>query len=212
MSDIFETFTPIDWEKFSVPESFGKEMNRICQAIVDNSDLIYNALGGLNISTQTKMATLETSQRIPFIKKGTFTPHIYWNRWGPTYRSSGVGQYVQIGPLQIAFFQITSKPDQIIDAADTIRMSGFPYNSTLSDSSDMQYIGGKVFLATEASNSGTTGYAYDILQYSGYSFAYLVAPPSDIASKQIGYVRAASTASDTFTNITKVSGYVVALT
>lgn len=215
MADVFETFVPIDWEKLSVPELFGKEMNRICQAIVDNGgnidDLINTILGGMSVSKIATMSTLETTQRIPFIQKGTFTPYVYWANSGSTYRSSGAGQYVKIGPLQISFFQISASSSQITGAANTIRMSGFPYSATLSNGSSMQYIGGKVFLATIASSIGTTGYAYDLLQYSGNSYAYLVAPPADIASQQIGYVRAATTASDTLTGITKVSGYTIAL-
>lgn len=215
MADVFETFVPIDWEKLSVPESFGKEMNRICQAIVDNGGNIYNLintiLGGMSVSKIDTMFALETVQRIPFIQKGTFTPYVYWDNEGSTHRSSGVGQYVKIGPLQISFFQIIATSDQITGAANTVRMSGFPYSSTLSNGSAMQYIGGKVFLATSASSIGTIGYAYDLLQYSGNSYAYLVAPSPDIASLPIGYVRAATTASDTLTGITTVSGYTIAL-
>lgn len=215
MADVFETFVPIDWEKLSLPEAFGKEMNRICQAIVDNGgsidDVINTVLKGLSLSTNATMATLETAQRIPFIQKGTFTPYVYWANSGSTYRSSGVGQYVKIGPLQISFFQITATSAQITGAANTVRMSGFPYSATLSGGTAMQYIGGKVFLATTASSSGTTGYAYDLLQYSGNSYAYLAAPDPGIAEQTIGYVRAATTASDTLTGITKVSGYTIAL-
>lgn len=215
MADVFETFVPIDWEKLSVPESFGKEMNRICEAIVDNGGNIYNLintiLGGMSVSKIDTMFALETVQRIPLIQKGTFTPYVYWDNEGSTHRSSGVGQYVKIGPLQISFFQITVTSDQITGAANTIRMSGFPYSSTLSNGSAMQYIGGKVFLATSASSIGTAGYAYDLLQYSGNSYAYLVAPPPHIESLPIGYVRAVTTGYDTPTGISTVSGYTIAL-
>lgn len=216
MADIFETFAPIDWEKLSVPESFGKEMNRICQAIVDADgniyDIVNTMLQNMSVSREANMSKLGAAHRIPFIYKGTFRPYIYWNNSGSQYRSSGVGQYVCIGPLQISFFQITVTSAEVEGAANTIRMSGFPYSATLSDGSAMKYIGGKVFMAyDDAADTNSGGLAYDILQYSGNSYAYLVSPPKDIASYTDGFVRAANTGFSDYSSCSTVSGYTIAL-
>lgn len=214
MPDVFETFIPIDWEKFSAPESFGKQMNYICQAIIDNREnidhIIYSMLNGLKVSAATQMIGLEATKSIPFIQKGTFTPYIYWNNTDETHRSSGTGVYVQIGPLQVGFFQITVNSNETNGANNIIRMSGLPYCSSLI--SAMRYIGGKVFLDTPQTSIQSEGYAYDLLQTSGQSYAYLVAPPPNISSYNTGYVHVASTASDMLLeNTTKVSGYIIAL-
>lgn len=213
VADVFETFVPIDWEKLSVPEAFGKEMNRICKAILDNNNAVYNVehdiLSDLSVSLAAYVSDIDTNRHIPHIQKGTFTPKIDWGG-GNKYSSTGEGTYIRIGPLQFSRFHVTVNDGDIPSISGfsgVVKLMGLPTSSNVIPGQIATHLNGVAFMTTDL--TAVTGYAYHILQNPGTSYAYLVARPADEYTSMMGYVRPIDTATDPLGNITSVIGYTI---
>lgn len=214
-SNVFDVFTPIDWTKFSVPPQFASEMNRICKAILDNSDtdyqLRYARLKDLSVNLTSQVKSLDSEAAIPYIQKGTFTPIIDWG--SDNHRSTGEGTYIKIGPVQLSKFHIIVNEGELPTTSGEsgiIRLFGLPVSANIVSGTAATQLTGTAFMTDNLLS--TSGYAYHILQCEGASYAFLLACPGFNEVVVTGQVRPVTGVLDPLGSITSITGYTITYT